>query len=283
MCHSKCHKDLKQPIEVKVPLVSGNTTSKYVTHGNPSFADEMCNKFKKLKWTEIMHIQEQELKRLGEKKSGDSVHDRNPALIWLKVVDTKNNNTEHMCYPLTHDHTHLMRNMFDFPFKYGWCKTCKEGSINNCMPEPNKGWGWCQPQCDETMYPPVEKNIHEAAVDSFKYEKCSHNFNMDTEFCTAVPVLRGYGQVWNFDGKDFNLVQKELRVVHDPMKDKYSGTHNQHTNNVGDVCYGDAGGSVWKFWVFRDNSTTTENRNRKLAVLTGVISRFAIYDIVAEN
>ena len=27
---------------------------------------------------------------------------------------------------------------------------------------------------------------------------------------------------------------------------------SQHTQAQGDVCYGDAGGSVWKLWSFRD-------------------------------
>ena len=47
----------------------------------------------------------------------------------------------------------------------------------------------------------------------------------------------------------------------------------QHSTATGDACYGDAGGSVWKFWVFRENSDVPDNRIHKLAVLTGVVSR----------
>jgi len=289
LCHSKCHKKLMEPVEIKIPkfpvcsnsplcnltIHSTRERTKYVTEGNPSWADETCIKFLKEKMHEVGPIFEEELKKLGMGKTNDSVGMFNPSLIWIKIVDTDKDKTEHMCYPWPYDEkqNNLIRNMFDVPLKHGWCETCKEGSTHKCMPEPNKGWGWCQPQCDEEMYPPVENLIHEAAVDSFKYEGCSINFNMNTELCTAAPAHKGYGQVWSYNGKDFKLIQKELRVLHDPVKDEFTETR-QHTNNVGDVCYGDAGGSVWKFWVFRDNDKKAEIRKHKLAVLTGVISRF---------
>ena len=48
----------------------------------------------------------------------------------------------------------------------------------------------------------------------------------------------------------------------------------QHSSTVGDACYGDAGGSVWKYWMFRDTtSSEPDKRVMKLAVLTGVVSR----------
>ena len=52
---------------------------------------------------------------------------------------------------------------------------------------------------------------------------------------------------------------------------RYQG--RQHSSYDGDTCFGDAGGSVWKYWVFRDPATGGWGQVKKLAVLTGVISR----------
>ena len=64
----------------------------------------------------------------------------------------------------------------------------------------------------------------------------------------------------------------------------------QHTQAMGDACYGDAGGSVWKFFEQRFTTQVVEtfpnhftrsdddkpdNRMHKVAVLTGVVSRWA--------
>ena len=29
---------------------------------------------------------------------------------------------------------------------------CDEGTIGECLPKPQSGWGFCQPQCDEDSY-----------------------------------------------------------------------------------------------------------------------------------
>jgi hypothetical protein len=52
---------------------------------------------------------------------------------------------------------------------------------------------------------------------------------------------------------------------------RYHG--RQHTSAVGDACFGDAGGSVWKMWRFRDPASPSADRPSQLAVLTGVVSR----------
>ena len=66
------------------------------------------------------------------------------------------------------------------------------------------------------------------------------------------------------------LNRNELRNFHELYQDRQM---IQHTSTLGDVCYGDAGGSVWKYWAFRDGNLGMENRVHKLAVLTGVVSR----------
>ena len=113
--------------------------------------------------------------------------------------------------------------------------------------------------------------IHEAVVDSFLYENCSTNVNPMTEFCTGVPVVRGYAQVWDWSNDQWIKIGNELRGT----SAKTRLRTRQHTSQLGDVCYGDAGGSVWKYWMFRDPNSDSSERGRKLAVLTGVISRFA--------
>ena len=63
---------------------------------------------------------------------------------------------------------------------------------------------------------------------------------------------------------------------------QYQG--KQHSAFEGDSCYGDAGGSVWKLWTFRDPQSSDKTWNKKyknqeLAVLTGVISRYLSPDL----
>jgi hypothetical protein len=55
---------------------------------------------------------------------------------------------------------------------------------------------------------------------------------------------------------------------------RYHG--RQHTSAVGDACFGDAGGSVWKMWRFRDPASASADRPSQLAVLTGVVSRLEL-------
>ena len=65
----------------------------------------------------------------------------------------------------------------------------------------DKNWGWCQPECDEDWFQPGQLRLrnkifshnvsdwhtyaHEAVVDSFVYENCSHGIDTFTEFCTG--------------------------------------------------------------------------------------------------
>ena len=55
---------------------------------------------------------------------------------------------------------------------------------------------------------------------------------------------------------------------------RYQG--RQHSSVVGDSCFGDAGGSVWKYWKFKDPASNAPVRpdHGTLAVLTGVVSRY---------
>ena len=136
-----------------------------------------------------------------------------------------------------------------------------------------------QPQCDDDRFQdPIDDEIREAAVDAFVFEDCSRNVNLYTEFCTAAPITSGFGQVWRyFYGNGTWLkIRNEVRTFHKTTKDVDPGDppgHTQHTSNIGDVCYGDAGGSVWKYWMFRAPEASEDKRVHKLAVLTGVVSR----------
>ena len=91
-------------------------------------------------------------------------------------------------------------------------------------------------------------------------------------------------KIW--DGKstkgDFIKIKNELRKYHEETVWNGNGTilrpgsryqAVQHSQAIGDACYGDAGGSVWKYWIFRDRSNIKDRRSHKLAVLTGVVSR----------
>ena len=169
----------------------------------------------------------------------------------------------------------------------------------DCTPSPGSGWGWCQvrqtalmfsitsltfqPQCDDDRFQdPIDDEIREAAVDAFVFEDCSRNVNLYTEFCTAAPITSGFGQIWRyFAGNGTWLkIRNEVRTFHRTTKmagpDDPAG-HSQHTTNIGDVCYGDAGGSVWKYWMFRAPDAAEDKRVHKLAVLTGVVSRWCLY------
>ena len=134
-----------------------------------------------------------------------------------------------------------------------------------------------QPQCDDDRFQaPIDDEIREAAVDAFVYEDCSRNVNLYTEFCTAAPITSGFGQVWRlFENGTWSKIKNEVRTFHKTTKNSLFGPPGpaQHTSNIGDVCYGDAGGSVWKYWVFRDPEAAEDRRVHKLAVLTGVVSR----------
>ena len=91
-------------------------------------------------------------------------------------------------------------------------------------------------------------------------------------------------KIW--DGKstkgDFIKIKNELRKYHEETGWNGNGTilrpgsryqAVQHSQAIGDAFYGDAGGSVWKYWIFRDRSNMKDRRSHKLAVLTGVVSR----------
>ena len=178
--------------------------------------------------------------------------------------------------------------MWDFPYRYGWCKVCgTDGARLNCEPQAGSGWGWCLPQCQQNATSSLQQggtNIaREAHVESFVYENCSSNVNVLTEFCTGAPLVSGYGQVWTFKGGKFELVGHEVRKYHQEEEEEEEGKEEdskttssyravQHHEALGGACYGDAGGAVWKLWKFfaEDGSGRMEER----AVLTGVLSRF---------
>ena len=99
-------------------------------------------------------------------------------LGWVKIVDVAKDGKEIFCYPNKHNEIKDKRSMFDFPWRHGWCETCKTGLSKDCVPSPDKNWGWCLPDCDEmNVQPDWHARPHEAVVDSFVYENCSKGNN----------------------------------------------------------------------------------------------------------
>jgi len=208
---------------------------------------------------------------------------------WVKIIsDSSSNITK--CFPHMDSMTlKNARNMLEFPYRHGWCMVCPEGNTHDCKPSPDHNWGWCNPSCEEDQYTRWNNTVaHEAAVDAFIYPNCSKSINTWTEFCTGTPIISGFGQVWRHESStgSFSKVKNELQTyVEEPG---WNGNNTilrpgsryqaiQHSNSLGDACYGDAGGSVWKYWMFQDQSEKRNNRVHQLAVLTGVLSRFEEY------
>jgi len=287
-CHTKCHTHVDTPVEV-MDTEGKKQTEKFP---NPSLADPLCDKFRKTTLKRAMEIHEDENSKEGLNGQGQQVDTQTNFLGWVKIETGSGDGARTvMCYP--HEYGEGLdnaRNMWDFPYRHGWCEVCKKGKTHDCLPSSDKNWGWCQPECDEHfLQPEVHDKAHEAVVDAFVYENCSKSINTWTEFCTGVPILSGYGQVWRYNEKydKFTKIRNELRKFHEELDWNGNGTilrpgssyqAIQHSQALGDACYGDAGGSVWKYYTFREpSSDAPDKRVHKLAVLTGVLSRFEEY------
>ena len=194
-CHTKCHKDVTEPVEI-LTNYNGSTKVQAKQFANPSLADPVCDKFREEKLAEALQIHDKEMGEPELTEQGHMLNKKYNFLGWIKIRK-KSSGEEVLCYP--HKYKEGLRNarsMWDFPYRHGWCEVCKKGNTHDCMPSPQKNWGWCQPECDEEfMQPDVHEEAHEAVVDSFVYENCSKSINTWTEFCTGVPILSGYGQV----------------------------------------------------------------------------------------
>ena len=113
-------------------------------------------------------------------------------------------------------------------FRHGWCETCQTGIASSCVPEPNKNWGWCGPECDEpNVQADWHDTAHEAVVEAFVYENCSKNVNTETEFCTGSPIVTSYGQIWVLDATKspkFFFKQNQLRAARTDLDWNGNGT-----------------------------------------------------------
>ena len=269
-CQSKCHKNL----ESKVEVMMNDNQVKMIDEGNPSMADELCSNFIK----EHMKDADEKVKELKNKEVFNNEGfrlDQNSNFGWVHIIDNQTGagDKELYCYPHKHAVYDEYMSNWDKPYKYGWCKTCDDGA-SSCNPKPNEDWGWCQPQCDADPEVPFEvSNLHEAAVDSFVYDGCSPGVNTETEFCTGTPIVKSYGQKWIFKSNGtYQFERHEMRqYLQQADTDPHFGPLKPKFHSVIDSCYGDAGGSVWKFWNFKGDGV---ERVAKLAVLTGVVSRF---------
>jgi len=274
-CTSKCYKDIQTTVDVDYDMHTYDDWGQRrqvpypLTDGNPSMVLKECQDFKRTMLKDALQIHYREMSENDDAFLG-----------WVKIY-VLDKEKEILCFPFDVDkQVNSGKNILEYPYSHGWCTVCDEGTIGECLPKPQSGWGFCQPQCDEDSYQnPEDTAIREAIVDSFLYENCSANINIQTEFCTGVPIVGGYGQIWTLENNEYKKIGNELRNFQELVQDANASPSEmkqmiQHTSTLGDVCYGDAGGSVWKYWAFRDGNLGMENRVHKLAVLTGVVSRF---------
>jgi len=282
-CHGKCHKRITNPYKIE------NTKSR---SSNPSLHNKICQEF----LSSVVNTGTME-KDFKAEQHGGKIKNLLPA----KVLLTGSAGPLE-CYPYSsHEAAAKVQSMYDFPYKYGWCSVCERKGVNNSsdcadLLSSDHNWGWCLPECEEDwLQPDWHKYAHEAVVDSFVYENCSHGVDTFTEFCTGSKLLTAYTMEYQYSQGDnknrFQFIKGNFRDYHPWDKEwnnkgrnirpgaRYQGS--QHTQAEGDVCYGDAGGSVWKLWSFRDLSNKNKEDNTvrrpawgRLAVLTGVISRF---------
>eukprot|EP00092_Neocalanus_flemingeri_P085849 GFUD01108081.1.p1 GENE.GFUD01108081.1~~GFUD01108081.1.p1 ORF type:complete len:485 (+),score=107.24 GFUD01108081.1:73-1455(+) len=242
---------------------------------NPSLNNSMC-------------------KRFQEKSMTDLGADTTVAV--LKIPSGQDGTV--YCYPWDSKTVQDVTSFSHKPYSGGWCDTCDpyDQEEKDCRVTPENNWGWCVPGCDgsqdQNREETFRRNIHELPVDAFVYENCSVNVDTLTEFCTGSAITQGKMSVYRFDNTSqdlntspFSLIRTAARTFHTGdigwngngtiirSGARYQG--RQHSSYQGDSCFGDAGGAVWKFSVFRDSvSESKEWGGEKLAVLTGVISRF---------
>ena len=280
-CSGKCHKVVSSDLEVR--FQGEVKTGKF---SNPSMADPLCEQFIKEKLDEALSLHEESANKMNTQ--GQIIDPSQHFLGWIQIYRTSDDQNI-TCYP--HKYENGLKNaraLWDFPFRHGWCEACKEGFTSDCVPDSDKNWGWCQPECDEpNVQPEWHNTAHEAVVDAFVYENCSKNIFTQHEFCTGAPIVSSFGQMWLYDDiadtPAFFFHRNQLRSTRKDLDWNGNGTilrpgakyqNIQHSSAVGDACFGDAGGSVWKFMRFRDETTA---RPHKLAILTGVVSRFEEY------
>ena len=201
------------------------------------------------------------------------------------------------CYPWYTNSTPAAMGLKDLiteagykPYTSGWCDTC-DPEDPGCEVTPYDNWGWCIPGCDGSLdEDPADfiNRVHELPVDAYVYENCSKGVDTLSEFCTGFPITQGKMVEYRYKDNDttFTKYRTYARQFH-PGGIGWNGNDTiirpgaryqgrQHSSYEGDACYGDAGGSVWKYWVFRnpgDSNAEGWSKNKRLAVLTGVISR----------
>merc|ERR1712142_380929 len=291
-CHGKCHKNIKSPYQIQFKNSENVDEIVQTRAANPSQHNKICEEF----IAEVMDKGKFRTDFELDQQVGKVRH-IHPIKVLLKGPDG-----EIECYPYKqHSVARMVQSGYDYPYKHGWCSVCERKGVQSTedcegLLSENSNWGWCLPECDEDwMQPDWHNYAHETLVDSFVYENCSHGVDTFTEFCTGSKFLTAYTMEYRYSlvgGKNrFQFIQGKVRSFHPGNTGwnnnntiirpgaRYQGT--QHTQVKGDVCYGDAGGSVWKMWSFRDLNKENKDNTKverppwgRLAVLTGVISRF---------
>ena len=245
----RCSTNSYGPSDSSLSFCSGKCHQNLTEDGldNPSLANSYCRQFRDQKLTEALRIH-------SEQMGGEEEHQ---FLGWVRIHYPGGEVT---CYPHHREVLEEARSHWDTPYRHGWCPVCRRGE--NCRPGPDSGWGWCQAHCQDQDH----QILTETAVEAFVYENCSSSVNVMTEFCSSVPTVSGYGQVWSHRDGRFVMTGHEKRKYH-----LETSRDNRH-NTLPNPCFGTAGGSVWKFFKF--SSGGGGERGEPLAVLTGVISRY---------
>ena len=89
--------------------------------GNPSLAEDLCSMFREEKLKEALAENDREM--AGDKldSQGYSLDKQFNFLGWIKIID--DDNKAIMCYPHLHSEgLDKAREMWDMPYKHGWCE-----------------------------------------------------------------------------------------------------------------------------------------------------------------
>merc|ERR1712212_454404 len=258
-CFGKCQKT------IEYPYLINNMQSRAA---NPTLTNPVCQMFveRVVRTNRLQMDFEQAMNQM-----------QYLAIVPARVEISDGAKLLHVCYPFeTYQNARNVRSGLEYPYRHGWCSVCERKNITDASQcsdilSANTNWGWCLPECDEPYKQPATQEYpHEVAVDAFVYENCSHGVNTFKEFCTGAKSVVAYTMTYLLSGGNmgpqFTFLYGTPRHfspgdlawnMNDPIIRPGSRYQGKVLTPVrGDACYGDAGGSVWRIWAFRDFTAT---------------------------
>ena len=116
-CDSKCHKTLREKVEVDL----GEYGRTQIVKGNPSLAEDLCATFRVEKLQEAMAENARQMSGDKLDSQGYSLDEKFNFLGWIRILN--DNNKDIICYPHLHSEgLDTAREMWDLPYKHGWCE-----------------------------------------------------------------------------------------------------------------------------------------------------------------